>query len=103
MEARFPSDAVKRKTGRERLPRSGSRPYGSSRNFVSPGNSPKPVNRDFRDLLAEFNALSVGVLSKEDLMRNKRAAGRAQDLADIEWLLESGGGEAQRGREKESS
>ncbi len=28
----------------------------------------------------------VGVLSVEHLIRNKRAAGRAQDLADLEWL-----------------
>lgn len=28
----------------------------------------------------------VAVLSVEHLIRNKRAAGRAQDLADLEWL-----------------
>jgi hypothetical protein len=28
----------------------------------------------------------VGVLSVEHMIRNKRAAGRAQDLADLEWL-----------------
>jgi hypothetical protein len=29
---------------------------------------------------------TVGVLSVEHMIRNKRAAGRAQDLADLEWL-----------------
>lgn len=28
----------------------------------------------------------VGVLSETHLIRNKRAVGRAQDLADVEWL-----------------
>jgi len=40
------------------------------------------MNRDFRDLLAEFNAHNV-----EFLIKNKRAAGRTQDLADVERLL----------------
>ena len=33
-----------------------------------------------------FGGVSVFVLSRPDLIRNKRAAGRAQDLADIERL-----------------
>ena len=33
-----------------------------------------------------FMGLSVGVLSIEHMIRNKRATGRAQDLADLEWL-----------------
>ncbi len=40
------------------------------------------MNRDFRDLLAEFNAHNV-----EFLIKNKRAAGQTQDLADVERLL----------------
>ena len=30
--------------------------------------------------------LPVAVLSAEKLIRNKRAAGRPQDIADVEWL-----------------
>ncbi len=33
-----------------------------------------------------FEREKVAVLSREDLVTNKRASGRAQDLADIEWL-----------------
>ena len=33
-----------------------------------------------------FGDQPVAVLSREDLIRNKRATGRTQDLADIEWL-----------------
>jgi hypothetical protein len=36
-----------------------------------------------------FADLPASVLSKEHLIRNKRAAGRAQDLADLERLEES--------------
>ncbi len=43
------------------------------------------MNRDFRDLLAEFNAHNV-----EFLITNKRVAGRTQDLADVERLLGKG-------------
>jgi len=43
------------------------------------------MNHDFRDLLAEFNAHNV-----EFLVENKRAAGRTQDLADVERLLGKG-------------
>ena len=34
----------------------------------------------------KFADQPVGVLSVEHMIRNKRAAGRAQDLADLEWL-----------------
>ena len=33
-----------------------------------------------------FEGEEVAVLSREDLIENKRASGRAQDLADVEWL-----------------
>jgi hypothetical protein len=36
--------------------------------------------------MTRFLGEPVAVLSVEDLIRNKRAAGRAQDLADLEWL-----------------
>ena len=39
-----------------------------------------------RRLRTRFADQLVGALSREDLIRNKRAAGRTQDLADIEWL-----------------
>jgi hypothetical protein len=35
---------------------------------------------------AELDGLPVNVLGKMDLMRNKQASGRAQDLADVERL-----------------
>jgi len=35
---------------------------------------------------ASFVDQTVTVLSRADLIRNKRAAGRAQDLLDVEWL-----------------
>jgi len=65
------------------------------------------MNQDFRDLLAEFNAHGVeymvasawsarlavpfadqvvNVLSRDDLIRNKKAAGREQDILDVKWL-----------------
>lgn len=37
-------------------------------------------------LITRFADEPTAVLSREHLIRNKRAAGRAQDLADIEWL-----------------
>lgn len=37
-------------------------------------------------LSARFVDQTVPVLSMEHLIRNKRAVGRAQDLADLEWL-----------------
>jgi hypothetical protein len=41
---------------------------------------------DFKALLALFNA--NGVESRSQLIANKRATGRAQDLADLEALGE---------------
>ncbi len=35
---------------------------------------------------AHFLDLPVPVLSAAHLIRNKRAVGRAQDLADVDWL-----------------
>lgn len=37
-------------------------------------------------IMTKFAEHSVGVLSVEHLIRNKRAVSRAQDLADLEWL-----------------
>jgi hypothetical protein len=37
-------------------------------------------------LLTKFADLPTAVLSREHLIRNKRATGRTQDLADLEWL-----------------
>lgn len=37
-------------------------------------------------VMTRFSDQPVAVLSVEHLIRNKRAAGRAQDLADLEWL-----------------
>jgi hypothetical protein len=37
-------------------------------------------------LLTKFADQPTAVLSREHLIRNKRTAGRAQDLADVEWL-----------------
>jgi hypothetical protein len=39
-----------------------------------------------RRVQTRFADQAVGVLSIEHMIRNKRAAGRAQDLADLEWL-----------------
>jgi hypothetical protein len=39
-----------------------------------------------RRLRTSFADEPVGVLSREDLIRNKRAVGRTQDLADVELL-----------------
>jgi hypothetical protein len=41
------------------------------------------VNRDFRDLLAEFNTHGVEYLV---VGAHALAAGRKQDIADLEWL-----------------
>jgi hypothetical protein len=35
---------------------------------------------------APFADQIVPILSREDLIRNKRAAGREQDLLDVKWL-----------------
>ena len=37
-------------------------------------------------LRTAFSDVPVDVLSREDLITNKRASGRTQDLADVEWL-----------------
>jgi hypothetical protein len=37
-------------------------------------------------LTTTFAGETVGVLSTSHLIRNKRAVGRSQDLADVEWL-----------------
>jgi len=36
--------------------------------------------------ISEFMGQKVPVLCIADLIRNKRAVGRTQDLADVEWL-----------------
>ncbi|MEZ5064160.1 MAG: nucleotidyltransferase [bacterium] len=35
---------------------------------------------------AHFDGVDVSVLSRSHLIQNKRASGRLQDLADVEWL-----------------
>jgi hypothetical protein len=42
-------------------------------------------------LTASFAGIVVPVLSRDHLIRNKRATGRTQDLADIERLEEGEG------------
>lgn len=37
-------------------------------------------------MVTRFAGESVAVLSREHLIKNKRAAGRAQDLLDVKWL-----------------
>ena len=37
-------------------------------------------------MLTKFADQPVAVLSREYLIQNKRASGRTQDLADVEWL-----------------
>lgn len=39
---------------------------------------------------ARLGGVETAVLSRELLIRNKRAAGRLQDLADLEWLERGG-------------
>ncbi len=46
-----------------------------------------------RRFKARFADQPAGVLSREDLITSKRAAGRTQDLADVEWLEGQGGGQ----------
>src|SRR5215475_9924492 len=48
--------------GRHPHPKNGSTPYGTSPLSASPGPATASVNRDFRDLLAEFNAHGVEYL-----------------------------------------
>lgn len=40
-------------------------------------------------IASRYGDQPVQVISRADLLRNKRAAGRAQDLADVEALLAS--------------
>ena len=53
------------------------------------------MNSDFRDLLKLFNANKVrylvvgGYAVWQDLVANKRALGRPQDLVDVDSLVES--------------
>lgn len=46
-----------------------------------------------------FDDQPVAVLSRAKLIANKRASGRTQDLADIEWLESHASGGKQPGRE----
>ena len=39
---------------------------------------------------AHFAGVPAAVIARQHLIQNKRAAGRAQDLADVEWLETSG-------------
>ncbi len=41
-------------------------------------------------MTAKFVDLPVSVLSARHLIKNKRTVGRAQDIADVEWLERSG-------------
>jgi hypothetical protein len=52
------------------------------------------MNSDFKELLKLFNASDfdgvIGhVISKKDLIANKRSVGRPQDLLDVNNLVES--------------
>ncbi|MCI0335363.1 MAG: hypothetical protein L0228_19315 [Planctomycetes bacterium] len=38
----------------------------------------------------QINGISVSVIGREQLLRNKRAVGRPKDLADAAWLEEAG-------------
>jgi hypothetical protein len=40
-------------------------------------------------LQARIGEMSVPVIGREHLLRNKRAAGRPRDLADVAWLESS--------------
>ena len=37
-----------------------------------------------------IDGICVAVISRDDLLKNKRATGRPKDLADVAWLEESG-------------
>jgi len=43
-----------------------------------------------RSMVIEIDGLHVHVLSRHDLIRNKRSTGRTRDLADVEALEEAG-------------
>ena len=40
-----------------------------------------------RKMMADFDGVTVPVISREDLLINKRASGRNKDLADIDGLM----------------
>jgi hypothetical protein len=42
-----------------------------------------------RRVVSDFDGMTVQVMSRQDLLVNKRAVGRHQDLADVERLLEA--------------
>ena len=44
-----------------------------------------------RRIAAQLDDIAVWIISREDLIRNKRATGRTQDLADAEFLERLGG------------
>lgn len=44
-----------------------------------------------RRLEIDIEGLKVSVLSREDLIKNKRASGRPKDIADLAWLENSSG------------
>jgi hypothetical protein len=44
-------------------------------------------------LEARLGDLAVPVLSRQHLVANKKASGRLQDLADVEWLEQAGEGQ----------
>src|SRR4051794_35936521 len=39
--------------------------------------------------VSQINGISVPVIGREQLLQNKRAAGRPKDLADVAWLEEA--------------
>lgn len=53
-------------------PANAARAYAALRSFGAP--------------LLDLREEGLAVLSRELLLRNKRAVGRTQDLADVEWL-----------------
>ena len=53
-----------------------------------------------RRLTLELGGVSISVIGKDELIRNKRAVGRPQDLRDVRALSGSGGGERARKKRK---
>ena len=53
------------------------------------------ANNDFRDLFAALNAEGAEYLEvgRRHLIENKKASGRLQDLADVEFLEKGPGGD----------
>jgi hypothetical protein len=41
-------------------------------------------------VIVEVEGLSIPIIGRDELLRNKRAAARPQDLADVAWLEENG-------------